>query len=219
VHDVERDDESVTVGTVPDRAGPPGSAGQEAPDGRLRGGGIHQHLLPALAGGLLDGDHRRAGLGREPAVADLDDGTGARHVEDEPARHGDGLAVVAGALAAGGDRHVVTHGGRDDRRDLLGVTGEDHEVGEAQRQLFTDHRRESRAVERGPLTRREVHAHPPVAEEVTQLGLEAGEVGHGWRQGRGAAGDNGGHGMLLQDEKTARTVGLTTTRRMPVVSA
>ena len=125
---------------VLDRAGPARSAGQEPADrgpGRRR---VQQDLLAGVEGGPLELDERGAGVGGDGAVDDLGDGAGAGHVQHQPARHRDGLAVVAGALAPRGDRHAVTHRGGDGGGDLLGVGRAGDDVGPPERQLLADHR-------------------------------------------------------------------------------
>jgi hypothetical protein len=110
-----------------DRADAGAAAGDVAADrAGLVGGGVEAELLAAvLRGGGVHVGELGAGLDADAAVVDGLDGGHLREVEDDAAAERHGLAVVAGAAAARGDRDAAGVGGperADDLRLVRGVT-------------------------------------------------------------------------------------------------
>ena len=114
-----------------DRADTAGAAGDEAADrGGVVGGWVQPDLLTRMAARLLvEGSYDGAGLGHDPAMADLTHGVELRQIQKDPAGKRHGLPVIAGAGAARRHRDRMVMGRREHLDDLLLGNGRDHDIG------------------------------------------------------------------------------------------
>ncbi len=128
---LEADDVAGIAQPAPaDRADPARTAGNEAAD---RGGVVGRWMQPDFltrigAGLLVEGSYDGAGLGHDPAMADLAHGVELRQIEQDPAGKRHGLAIIAGAGAARRHRDRMFMGRREHLEDLLLGSGRDHDI-------------------------------------------------------------------------------------------
>ena len=128
-HDRQLPDKTVPVGPVDERARAAVATGEEAAEGCPEGGGEHPQLLAQRAGVSFEVGHLRPGLGPDPPVAGVQDAAASGEVEHGAVVQRDRLAVVAGALAARGERDAEVVGEGQDARELLVRGGAEHGLG------------------------------------------------------------------------------------------
>ncbi len=159
-----------------DRADAAGAAGDEAGDrGSRPGRGVEAELLLALAGLAVDLSEDRARLGHRPAAGDRLQRIEIGEAEDHSARQRHRLAVIAGAGAAGRDRHPQRVAGLEDADHLGLVLRRDDEIAGDVIELALQHRRVPEEVPALMLHDRRV----VLGLDAVEGGFQAGDVGHG----------------------------------------
>ena len=163
-----------------------GAAGHEAADGRmLARGRIEAQLMAGGRERTVDIEHARAGA-EAPGAGPLPDHlVEPRHVEHDPALERHGLAVIAGAAAAHGERHAMLRASRRDPHQLGLVPRYRDDLGALVLQRLLQDRREPEEIAASHPQRSRILQDRNAVEVLAQF--RAMQRGGPWADSRSAA--------------------------------